>query len=79
MKAKDTVIKGKKLQLLGQQYEDDCPTCDFTHYALLAQAEITAPIFFKAGIKEVVEAIEEFGVLYKGNPWWDARLKEWGL
>jgi len=49
MKAEDTVMGNKKLQLLGQQYEDDVPTCDFTHYALEAQAEIS----FKAGQKQV--------------------------
>lgn len=33
----------------------------------------------KAGRKEVVDAVEEFGVLYGGNPWWDGKLKEWGV
>ncbi len=45
MEAKDTVIGNKKLQLLGQQYEDDVPTYDLNHYLLLAQAEVS----FKAG------------------------------
>ncbi len=45
MKAEDTVMGNKKLQLLGQQYEDDLPTYDLNHYLLLAQAELS----FKAG------------------------------
>ena len=48
MEAKDTVMRNKELQLLGQEYEDNPPTCDFTHYALERQAEIS----FRAGQKE---------------------------
>ena len=45
MEAKDTVLSNKKIQLLGQQYEDEVPTYDLNHYLLLAQAEIS----FKVG------------------------------
>ena len=54
MKAKDTVMGNKKLQLLGQQYEDDLPTYDLNHYLLLAQAEIT----FKAVTEELKKQVE---------------------
>ena len=95
MEAKDTVMSPKKLQLLGQQYEDDVPTCDFTHYALEKQAEISFKAGMEYGVKrgvdesldvgkqlgrvEVVEAIEKYGVMYRGNPWWDKKLKKWGI
>ena len=47
MDYKDTVMGNKKIQLLGQQYEDELPTYDLNHYLLLAQAEIS----FKAGVE----------------------------
>ena len=47
-----TVISNKKLQLLGQQYEDDIPTCDLNHYLLSAQAELTWDIAYKAGYEK---------------------------
>ncbi len=54
MKARDTVITEKKLQLLGQQYEDELPTYDLNHYLLLSQAEIS----FKAVTDELKKQIE---------------------
>ena len=59
----------KKLQLLGQRYEDDCST---------------AEISFKAGMKKVVDWIERNCDLENCDPTtvtaeWQAKLKEWGL
>ena len=50
MKCEDTVMSNKKIQLLGQQYEDDLPTYDLNHYLLLVQAEIS----FKAGRESIL-------------------------
>ena len=48
MNYKDTVMGNKKLQLLGQQYEDELPTYDLNHYLLQHQAEVS----FMAGQEE---------------------------
>ncbi len=52
----DNLLTNKELQLLGQQYEDEVPTCDFTHYALDAQNTKTL-----AKIREAVEGAELTG------------------
>ncbi len=70
MKAEDTVLSnGKLLGLFG--------TPDFTErQGREAQAEIT----FKAGIREVVEWIEEHKMhLNHNHRQWKAKLKEWGI
>jgi len=58
---------------------------EFVTHIAQAQAEITAPIFYKEGIQEVVEWIEEkrqkffiFDDLYL-LPEWQAKLKEWRI
>ena len=53
MKAKDTVMGNKKIQLLGQQYEDELPTYDLIHYLLLAQAEISFKLGYNQALKDI--------------------------
>jgi len=79
MNWQDTVMGNKKIQLLGQQYEDDLPTYDLNLYILLAQSEIS----FKAGMKEVLECVRKNHLLYGVNDQekqrWYEQVKEWGV
>lgn len=79
MKAKDTVMKYGVMEDLCKE-PDGSNNLFYTHDLHIAEAQ--AEISFKAGIREVVEWINENGGLFcasyqKGK--WQAKLKEWGI
>ena len=74
MKAEDTVMA--EIEMERRRTFGLHQPIPMLHVEAIAKAQ--AEISFKAGIREVVEAVEKFGALYKGNPWWDKKLKEWG-
>ena len=87
MKAKDTVMKASELISI-QRVQEAAGTYDNPRLPLAlavakAQAEITWDIAHKAGIREVVEWIENRSILAnRGTAHgqeWQAKLKEWGI
>jgi len=78
MEAKDTVIKPDELGLAIIKH----PELPMGQAISIEQAEITAPIFLKEGMKKIVEWVED--ELFKepsilDYTRWQAKKKKWGL
>lgn len=90
MEAKDTVMSGAEMWnvTVGTSFWSEERK---RREVAKAQAEITWPIAFKAGIREVVEWIktqqlpkeyqaeEYIGLSVIPDKFWQAKLKEWGI